>query len=237
MKIGIICEGEHTDKPVLEKILSHKFPGHTFEIIARDKKAIFLPCFQDINSLVSKGISNIIILWDLLPVGHKMAVASQWSEKPNRKEQRKMLLRKLVESEELDERARRCVRELYHRYGFGNGEGNGGGLDIRLVCICYTMDGWLLSDEKTLKQLGSSGSRPVTKLEPSPGKPDQSQKPVEQLTRIFKRCPNKRFKFYNKHTHNEVIIQAYIDNGRLDALHASSSYSRLVTVIEEWTAP
>ncbi|MCP4146195.1 MAG: hypothetical protein GY757_00460, partial [bacterium] len=156
MKIGIICEGRHTDRPVLEKILLHKFPGHEFEISARDKKAIFLPCFQDINTLVSKGISKIMILWDLLPVGNKMAVSSQWSEKPNRKEQRKMLLQKLVDSEELNERARECVRNLYRRYGFMAGEGNQTGLDIRLVCICYTMDGWLLSDEKTIKQMGST---------------------------------------------------------------------------------
>lgn len=237
MKIGIICEGEHTDKPVLEKILSHKFPGHEFEIISRDKKAIFLPCFQDINTLINKGIANILVIWDLLPVGYKMAVSSQWSEKPNRQEQRKMLLQKLVDSEELNERAKECFKSLYNRYGFMTGEGKPTELDIRLVCICYSLDGWLLSDEKTLKQLGSSESHPITKLEPKPGNPDQCQKPVEQLTRIFKRCPNKRFKYYNKHTHNEIIIQAYIDNGRLDTLQASGSYCRLIEVIEEWVRP
>ncbi len=237
MKIGIICEGEYTDKPVLEEILQHKFPNHDFKIIARDKKAIFLPCFQDINHLIQEGISRIAIVWDLLPVGKRMAISSQWSEKPNRREQRQMLLQKLVGSDELHDHARTCFNNLCIRYGFIDGTNSYSPLDIRLICICYTMDGWLLSDDRVLKKLGSTNAHPVNNLEPSPTLPDRNQNPVRELTAIFKRCPNKRFKHYNKHQHNGVIVRAYIEEGRIDRMRVSGSYARLIDTIQEWVAP
>lgn len=234
MRIGIICEGGNTDKPVLEKILDHKFPDHQFEVIGRSKEAIFLPCFTDINSLIEKEITKILILWDLLPVGKQMAIASQWSEKPSRSEQRKMLLQKFITCDELNIDAKNCCRNLSIGYGFEAGKITPTPVDIRLVCICYAMDGWLLSDENTLKRLASSNVRKVQRLDPRPSKPDLCTNPAGELMRIFKNSPNKRYQNYNKYMHNKDVINAYINGGRLDKMRTSLSYSRFIDVINEW---
>lgn len=237
MKYGIICEGSHTDKPVLEKVLLHNFPNTQFSIVARDKKAVFYPCYEDINSLVTQQINNIIIIWDLLPVGHQMAVASQWSEKPSRGEQRKMLVEKLINSDQLMLPAKEAIKNLSYRYGFGDvNDMVSTPVSIQLICVCYALDGWLLSDEYVLRRLASTNAHPVNTLSPSPDRPDFCQNPAGQLTKIFKSAPNKRFRYFNKHTHNASIIQEYIDTGRLDKLRASHSYSRLIDTLAAWGA-
>ena len=237
MNIGVICEGSYTDRPLLEKVLSHKFPKTQFCIHARDKKAIFFPCYEDINSLISKKVTHIAILWDLLPVGHQMAIASQWSEKPNRGEQRRMLIDKLANSGHLNTLAKNAVKNLACRYGFcGDETILQTSVTLQLICVCYAIDGWLLSDEYVLKKLASTSSHQVSELTPSPEAPDRCQNPAGLLTRLFRSAPNRRYRFYNKHSHNEDIVNAYIENNRLDKMRASSSYARLIDTFAAWGA-
>jgi len=136
MNIGIICEGADTDKPVLELILAHKFPRTTFKIIARDKKAIFSTCYEDIATLQQSGMQHIAVVWDLLPVGHQMPVASQWSEKPSRKEQRETFLRNLDTEQNPHVEIRAVARSLLASYGFAGDEAAAAPADnLKLICV------------------------------------------------------------------------------------------------------
>ena len=235
MKVGIICEGAETDKPVLELILEHKFPNTTFEIIARDKKAIFSTCYEDIASLQQSGIQHIAVFWDLLPIGHQMSVASQWSEKPSRKEQREVFLRNLDTEQNPYPEIRTTARSLLVNYGFQEGDAANTTINIKLICVCYTLDGWILSDDRVIRQLGSTNAHQM-ELNPGLEDPDRCKNPAGLLTRVFRSAPNKRYRFYNKHQHNAEIVRAYIDQGRLDKLSCSSSYQRMIEALQGWGA-
>ncbi|NDY55824.1 hypothetical protein G3N56_03590 [Desulfovibrio sulfodismutans] len=235
MKIGIICEGAETDKPVIELILKHKFPSTTFEIIARDKRAIFSTCYEDIADLLRSGIQHIAVVWDLLPVGHQMPAASQWSEKPSRKEQRHAFLRNLDTDQNPHGEIRTAARAMLVNYGFEETPAVAATMiNIKLICVCYTLDGWLLSDSQVIRRVGSS---PIREMEcASLEAPDRCINPAGLLTKVFRSAPNKRFKFYNKHQHNIEIIRSYIDQGKLDKLCASLSYQRMISTIQGWGA-
>lgn len=236
MNIGIVCEGAETDKPVLGLILEHKFPKTTFEIIARDKKAIFSTCYEDIASLQQSGMQHIAVVWDLLPVGHQMSVASQWSEKPSRKEQREVFLRSLDTEENPHVEIRTAARSLLVNYGFDEGEVAADPMvNLKLICVCYALDGWILSDGRVIRQLGSTPAHQM-ELNPPLEDPDRCKNPAGLLTRVFRSAPNKRFRFYNKHQHNAEIVRAYIDQGRLDRMSSSSSYQRMIDVLRGWGA-
>ncbi len=237
MKVGILCEGERTDGPVLEILLQECFPNTEFHISARDKMSIFTVPHVDINAFLESGCCHIVVLWDLLPVGRQMAVASQWSEKPNRKEQRETLLTCLAASEGLSYDAKIAVQSLQARYEFIEGEPDPApNLNLELVCVCYAMDGWLLSDETTLKKLAGTDSHAVRELSPAVQEPDRCVNPSGLLARIFKGVPNKRYRYYNKHTHNVDIVRKYIEFRRIDKMRASSSFSRLIDTLQTWGA-
>lgn len=238
MKIGIICEGENTDAPVINEILKHKFPNTSFEIIARDKKAIFTSCHLDINSLRIRQCDHIVVLWDLLPVGKQMTVASQWSEKPNRREQKKMFLEKLTVLGDEYLEIKNTASTMLEHYGFIENSGVFASFfNLKLICVCYAMDGWLLSDERIIKELASTKSHKVSYLSPSLECPDDCRNPAGLLTRVFKNSPNKRFRYYNKYTHNIEIVKKYIQYDRMDIIERSSlSYSRLIFTLRSWGA-
>jgi len=237
MKVGILCEGERTDGPVLEELLTAYFPNSEFLISARDKKSIFTVPHVDVEAFLQAGCRHIVILWDLLPVGSQMAVASQWSEKPNRREQRETLLNCLATTEDLSADARVAIQSLQARYEFIDGEPNPApNLNLQLVCVCYTMDGWLLSDESTLKYLASTPAHPVDEISPAVQAPDLCMNPAGLLTKMFKGTPNRRYRYYNKHTHNIEIVRAYIARGRVKKLRASSSFARLTDTLHGWGA-
>jgi len=236
MNIGVICEGAETDKPVLKLILEHKFPNTTFEIIARDKKAIFSTCYEDIAALQQSGMQHIAVVWDLLPVGHQMPVPSQWSEKPSRKEQRETFLRNIDTEQNPHVEIRATARSLLLNYGFEQGGvAADTTINLKLICVCYALDGWILSDDRVIRKLGSTDSRNM-ELTPSLEAPDRCMNPAGLLTKVFRSAPNKRFRYYNKHQHNAEIVRAYIDQGRLDKMCCSSSYQRMIDVLHGWGA-
>ncbi len=80
MRIGIVCEGEYTDKPVLELILHHLFPSTEFDIDGVDSKEVI---YRDIDllltNLANDGAQRTMILWDRHPAGLQMPVPSQRS--------------------------------------------------------------------------------------------------------------------------------------------------------------
>lgn len=235
MNIGIICEGAQTDKPVIEMILNHKFPNTNFVIIARDKKAIFSTCYEDIADLQRFNIRHIAVVWDLLPVGHQMPVASQCSGKPSRKEQRYKFLQNLDTDQNPHIEIRTAARSLLVDYGFQKDVAVAvTTINIKLICVCYTLDGWLLSDNQVIRKVGSSSIREMECV--SLEDPDRCKNPAKLLTKVFKSAPNKRFRFYNKHQHNAEIIRHYINQGKLDMLSASSSYQRMIDTMHGWGA-
>jgi len=237
MTVGILCEGGETDAPVLELILSHLFPDTTFVICGVSKRAIFDAGDQLLGDLFGKAVDRVIILWDLLPLGNQMGVASQWSEQPRRREQRQMLLQLLSRSEKLDSLLQQQARFYEHKYEFSeesvahpNNECN----LFELVCVCYSLDGWLLSDHSLLCELASTDEHTMRRLDPDPGKPDQCLNPALALKRVLGKAPNKRWRYYNKHIHNRQIAEAYIRKGRVDRLRRSDSFRRVEEAIRRW---
>lgn len=237
MKVGILCEGERTDGPVLQGLLQECFPNTEFNIAARDKKSIFTVPHIDVEAFLRAGCRHIVILWDLLPVGSQMAIASQWSEKPNRREQRETLLNCLARAEALSADVRSAIQALQVRYAFIEGELDPPpGLNLQLVCVCYAMDGWLLSDERVLRNLASTPEHPVSELSPSIQEPDKCMNPAGLLKRMFKGAPNRRYRHYNKYTHNVEIVKKYIERGWVNKMRTSSSFARLTDTLQGWGA-
>lgn len=237
MKIGIICEGGNTDAPVIKLILEHRFQGTDvkFHIQGVSKKDIFGSGDVLLLEMFNNGADRALIIWDLLPTGLKMGVASQWSEKPSRAEQRQMLLRKLCASEVLPDNIRQQAHHLNGRYGFietQTAHPNGDDDFFKLACVCYALEGWLITDKSVLHTLASSKAREAEKA--SPPHPDRCQKPATWLGEYFGRSPNKRLQYYNKSQHNTVIAQAYLENGRVDKMRKSDSFCRVVDAIEAW---
>lgn len=238
MKIGILCEGERTDEPVLRLLLEHLFPTHEFMIKGRSKAAIFSAGDIDLAALFDEGAERVLILWDLLPTGFQMPIAAQWDERPSRRQQRHKLLELLCKSEHLPDYLRQ--QALFHacRYKFAPfhetpiNHPNGGSHYFRLVCVCYTADGWLLADERLLTMLASQrGHAPRCNKQ----HPDRCMNPVATLTDYFGQGSHRRLKFYNKADHNIVIAKEYCDQDKIKIIRRRSrSFRYLVEAIEGW---
>lgn len=244
MRIGIICEGEETDAKALKLLLPHLFGhrGARFLIQGYDKGEIFDKPDVLINKMLKKGAERIMIIWDLLPVGKEMDVPSQWSEKPSRKEQRQMYLHNLYTSDLASEDLQHFAYDLAHEYGFVIGVKHNSRLfndgSIKLVCVCFTLEGWLLSDKKVLHDLAARRKMKDKKKQPfkkvKVPKPDREQKPAVWLSDFFSSGNNLWLKYYNKHEHNEVILREYIATGKIDSLRVAPSFRRVVDTIESW---
>jgi hypothetical protein len=237
LTIGILCEGAQTDALVLELLLRHKFPPPQVNFIFQgvSKADIFGDPSPWINLLIKKGAERIIVVWDITPTGVGMAVPAQWSGRPNRSEQRRMLLQKMAASPTLPPKLLDQVNNLAYRYGFL--EANPPAMiheQLHLVCVCYTLEAWLISDHQVLCELASSRERKITRLDSPPAQPDHCPVPSRSLARCFRSAPNKRLRYYNKHEHNRLIAQKYIELHRVDSMRASQSFRRLVDTISGW---
>lgn len=250
----MICEGGKTDVPVLELIFNHHFKQHIeqkqveFVIQGVSKKDIFTRSDVLLADMVqNQGVKRALIVWDLLPTGVKIGVSSQWSEKPSRKEQRQTLLSMLCDSEHLPHHLRNCARCLHNRYGFVSGyddidPSDGKDNYLKLVCVCYALDGWLLADPAVLRWLASSKDmRKKGRLDKYDAEdlgrhhPENCKQPAVELGRYFGRGRNTHLKFYNKVDHNKVIIQAYLDHDNLSTLRKECpSFARVLDAIEGW---
>ncbi|RCJ29560.1 hypothetical protein A6769_35505 [Nostoc punctiforme NIES-2108] len=236
MKIGILCEGEKTDAPVINTLLKHLFPSVEFFIRGKTKEAIFKAGDIELEKIFSEeSVERALIVWDLLPLGHQMGVSCQWSEKPSRSEQRQMLLNLLCNSEHLSNSLKQQALHLANRYKFVNCDvehPNGKEDLFKLISVCYTCDGWLLSDGSVLKDLASSNSRQAERW--NPPDPDRCQNPAGELKRYFGQGYNKRLKYFNKSDHNIVITEEYIKQGKVESMLNSSSFSRMIYAIKQW---
>jgi hypothetical protein len=241
MKIGILCEGEFTDKPVLEVLLKDRFPAVDFCIRGVSKSVIFANADFELASMFNHSkVERFLILWDLLPIGDRLGVSSQWSKKPDRREQRYKLLELLCKSQQLPEQLVSQCHGLARRYGFPFGQTNAflpaGQEDLlTLVCVCYELEGWFLSDHKILCNLASTASHQVDRLDPNPGDPDDCNNPSAYLKRFFGTRPNKYYRLYAKHSHNQRIAREYVEQGKVGAiLQSSQSFQRVVKSIKKW---
>lgn len=227
-RIGIVCEGEISDVPCLDVLLRAEFGGAAeFDICGTSKAVIFSALGPLIDEVNGRGATELIVAWDLLPVGRKMGVSSQVEhEKPCRLEQQEVLLDALAGS---GTAYQPDIEMLQTRYGFIN-PGLDGTSRLHLVCFSCTFDAVLLSDADLLRDLASSELRQAERL---PRVSLESERgPSGVLRRYFRRGHNKRLKYFNRAEHNEVIARAYIDGGRLGRLQAHSGYARLRRVIQ-----
>jgi hypothetical protein len=238
MRIGILCEGEKTDEPVLRLLLEHIFPAHEFLIKGVSKAVIFSGGDIELARLFAQGAERVLILWDLLPIGYQMPIAAQWNDRPSRREQRQKLLELLCKSEQLPEHLRRQAHFHAHHYGFPPFHDtpiehpNGGVHYFRLVCVCYTADGWLLADDGLLTSLASQGGPAPRCTAPHP---DECRDPVAFLTKYYKQGRHRRLKYYNKADHNILIATAYRDQDKIKVIkRRSDSFRYLVEAIEGW---
>ena len=167
MKIGVLCEGAKTDQKVLELLLQHVFMPNNVTFICEgvSKKDLFDEKGYGpllLYDLFDRGVDHALIVWDLVPTGVKNGVPSQWAERPSRREQRQMFLERLRESADLPPNLRQQAHYLYAKYGFNSSavEHPNSGVDLfKMVCVCYTLDGWFLSDRNFLRKL-ATGNHP-----------------------------------------------------------------------------
>ena len=230
MKIGVICEGEKTDGPVLKKLLEAEFPDVTLDIRATSKKVIFSAIGPLIDDLVAKACQHVAIVWDLHPVGTQMSVSSQTaSADPCQLDQRRTLLEV---AQKTSQTCQKDVEHLRRRYGFSHGD-----LEenprVCLICFCESFDAAFLSDHKLLQELASSE---VRRAEPHPKirTPENVHRPQEVLRQYFRRGHNRRLKYFNKCEHNIVLAKAFVEGGKLQKLRSHPGYSRLVNIFESW---
>ncbi len=228
MRIGILCEGEFSDQPTLEVLLRDWFPGVDFFIKGVDKAVIFRAADLELAGMFAKlSVERVLILWDLLPLGGQLGVKSQQSAKANRREQCGELLNLLCKSEYLPEHLLDQSHKLAQQYKFPFAEESAPQSTssedlLTLVCICYELDGWLLSDHNILCNLISTNSRQIRRLDHNPGKPDECVYPTSALKRIFRDSPNRHFRYYAKHQHNVEIAREYVKQGRVNVIYQSS---------------
>jgi hypothetical protein len=231
MKIGIICEGERTDGPVLEILLAAEFPEVSFAIVPTSKAAIFQAVGALIDNLLEQGCDRVLVAWDLLPVGTQMAVNSQANETaPCQMDQRKTLLATAVRT------GQTCVADaasLQHRYGFRDGAPAEATERIALICFSESFDAVFLSDPAFLRSLASSEIR-TAEPPPAARNPTTMKRPQEVLRAYFRRGHNKRLKYFNKCEHNVVVARAFVEQGKLQRLRRHAGYKRLVEIIKAW---
>ena len=249
MKIGILCEGELTDAPVLKTLLQSQFPEQAIftdkgwrqtpnSQLPKDnfifirgvsKDVIFADADGQLISMFNtQKVERAIILWDLLPVGHKLAVNSQPPNmpKPKRSAQRPTLLKLLCGSKHLPADLRNQAHILAQRYSFPFTKANplqSTSQDdlFTLICVCYETEGWFLSDQRLLCKLASTSSHQITRMQPDPGEPDKCMYPTPALKEFFSNSPNKRFNVSMlKHTHNNLIANEYVNQDKVDTIRA-----------------
>lgn len=231
MKLGVICEGERTDGPVLSKLLGAEFPAVTLEVVATSKHVIFSAVGALIDDLLAKGCERILIAWDLHPVGTQMSVSSQTAHAdPCQRDQRMTLL---TVAQRTTRTCQGDVGCLQNRYGFGDANATLEDSRICLVCFCESFDAVFLCDSSLLRELASSEIREADQP-PTVRSAAKIPRPQQMIRQYFRRGHNKRLKYFNKYEHNAVLAQAFVDRGRLDRLRQHPGYRRLVTQIEAW---
>ena len=237
MKIGVLCEGENSDEDVIRELLQHRFPQTEFIIRGKTKRVIFEAADLEIEDLLKKGAERILIVWDLLPVGHQMAVSSQWSEKPSRREQRQKLLEQLSTADELREPVRLLMQHLAYRYTFSEFEvpHPSNGIDVvTLVCVCYTLENWLTVDGAILREIASSDAHKADRW--SPPDPDRNPHAAAQLRSYLTTAPNRKYRRYNKMTDNVKLVREYLERGKFGAFLTCDSFRRMIDTVNDWGA-
>jgi hypothetical protein len=226
MKLGVVCEGEKTDGPVLEVLLRACLPGRTIKIAATTKQAIFSSGGVFVDALLAEGCSRVIVAWDLHPIGTQMKVNSQTHHsEPCQTDQRNTLLNAIERSGGV---CRADAQALKHRYGIDGGLP--GNPRVELVCFCASFDAIFLYDLPFLRQVASSNIRKAAPP-PSIKHPTAEKFPAERLRSYFRTSPNNRFKFFNKHQHNLVLAQLFVENKKLDRLLKHPGFNRLVDLL------
>jgi hypothetical protein len=257
LRVGIICEGGRTDEPLLEVILRALFQGKSVVglnqpdlmpeqirkadilIEGLDKETIFTAPAAVIYRMFQRDVDRVLVIWDLLPVGHKMGIASQWNEKPSRREQKQMFLERFLSNTaqpELTLMLNDKIEVLTHaEFLLQHYRQNTVPERIwksrdhfQVVCVCYTLDGWLLANGQVLRTIAQLEERY------DPPHPDECEKPVKELTRYFGRGKNKWFRFFNKIQHNLAIARAYRDADQIETMRASQSFRRVVDTLKVW---
>lgn len=233
MKIGVICEGEKTDGPVIQALMTAEFPDIELIIQATTKAVIFQDAGGLIDTLFDNGCDRVVVVWDLLPVGTQMTVNSQSNgSTPCQNNQRKTLL------DVARSRGSTCANDidaLLQRYGFVEGDRGRAVGRVALVCFSESFDAVFLSDPAFLQRLASSDIRQAEDP-PAMRSPATVTKPQEILRRYFRRGHNKRLKYFNKTQHNEVLAREYIAQGKLAQLRRHPAYERLTSIIGAWIA-
>lgn len=233
MKLGVICEGDKTDGPVLDALLRAEFPTIRLEIVPTSKAVIFSQIGAIADRLLSSGCERVVIAWDLHPVGTQMSVSSQAHHtEPCQWDQRRTLLEVAGRT---SENCQADIELLQRRYGFHEGNGAGGNLRVCLVCFCESFDAIFLTDGPLLRDLASSAIRRA-EAPPAVRTPISAKRPQEVIRRYFRRGHNSRFKYFNKYEHNIHLARAFTENGRLNRLRRHRGYDRLVTVVAGWLA-
>jgi hypothetical protein len=233
MRLGVVCEGEKSDGPVLEMLLKAEFPAVALEIVATSKAVIFSAVGTLVDEMLAGGCDRVVIAWDLHPVGAQMSVKSQTEHPvPCQRDQRKTLLAAA------SRQAQACqgdVRSLQHRYGF-RGDGDAAGEErVCLVCFCESFDAVFLSDVKFLQELASSEIREA-EAPSAVRSPITVKSPQQFIRQYFRRGHNKRLKYFNKYEHNIVLAREFIEQRKLRRLRQHPGYHRLVTVVAQWIA-
>jgi hypothetical protein len=233
MRLGVICEGERSDGPVLETLLSAEFPAVTLETVATSKAVIFSAVGTLVDDLLARGCERVVIAWDLHPIGAQMAVKAQREHPdPCHWDQRKTLLASA------GRQGQTCLPDvtlLQHRYGFSDGDGGAGEARVCLVCFCESFDAVFLSDAGFLQALASSRIRRAD-APPRVRTPIAVNRPQEFLRQYFRRGHNKRLKYFNKYEHNIVLAREFVEQRKLPRLRQHPGYDRLVTVVSKWLA-
>lgn len=233
MKIGVVCEGDQTDGPVLEILLAAEFPHVNFKIVATSKAAIFQGIGALVDGLLDSGYERVVVAWDLLPVGTQMAVNSQRENTtPCQVDQRKTLL---TTAERTGQTCVVDVGELQSRYGFREGAAAANPGRLALVCFAESFDAIFLSDPAFLQVLASSEIREAENLG-AVRSPEAVKRPQEVLRWYFRKGHNRRLKYFNKCEHNEVVAKAFVEQGKLKKLRKHSAYKRLIAIIEGWVS-
>lgn len=236
--IGILCEGEMTDAPVVQTILEHLFPNVSFTVRGVSKKVIFDMIDIELRHLFENhGAERVAIVWDLLPVGDQMGLMSQQTNKANRREQVLNLLNRITDNENTPAPVKAQATVLLERFTADPNAPLAADQPpevIKLICVCYALDGWLLSDGELLRRMASSGIRTAPRW--NPPHPDECKNPAREIRSYFGNGHNKRLRSFNKHQHNRVVIQQYIEDGRIAQLQKSGSFTRLIDTITRWTS-
>src|SRR5207253_4480847 len=104
------------------------------------------------------------------------SVQTQDSEQPSRKEQRYNFLFRILASEDASSEVQQWATKLLQDYAKNETTDSKSALYV-LICVCYELDCWLLSDNSVLQLLASSPEHPAE----NPGfkNPEQDTRPSQ----------------------------------------------------------